>query len=141
MRLCRSAAGTLNSGVRGREDLLGGWLSGLTRSQEQHEADELSGHASDSGAEPICNCRRGEKVRVCGTIRSLAIRPRGNTPTVEAELYDGSGHLVLIWLGRRRIPGIEVGRMLIAEGRLTCPDGSSVIYNPDYELLPGGHAE
>lgn len=120
---------------------MGGWLSGLMRSQEQHEAEELSGHAQESGAARICECSRGERVRVCGTIRSVAIRPQGNTPTVEAELYDGSGHLGLIWLGRRRIPGIEVGRMMIAEGRLTCPDGSTVIYNPEYQLLPGGHAE
>lgn len=118
---------------------MGGWWSGVWRSQEQHEADELSDHAQRSGAESIARCRRGDVVRVCGTIRSMAIRPRANVPTLEAELYDGSGHLLLVWLGRRRIPGIDVGRMLVASGRVTCPDGAEVIYNPDYQLLPDGH--
>jgi hypothetical protein len=42
--------------------------------------------------------------------------------------------VTLIWLGRRRIRGIEPGRSLVARGRLTRQDGRPTIYNPSYEL-------
>jgi hypothetical protein len=42
-----------------------------------------------------------------------------------------------VWLGRRRIPGIEPGRTLTAHGRFASFDGRQVIYNPRYELSAG----
>ncbi|MFD1048108.1 hypothetical protein ACFQ1S_22485, partial [Kibdelosporangium lantanae] len=41
---------------------------------------------------------------------------------------------VLVWLGRRRIPGIEPGRTVKAKGRIAVRDGRKVLYNPYYEL-------
>lgn len=113
-----------------------GWLRRLLRSDEQDEALELADRSTDTGAEPISRCERGTVVRICGTIRSIAIRPRSSAPALTVEVYDGSGHVTLVWLGRRRITGIDVGRTIIAEGRLTCPDGDPVIYNPSYNLKP-----
>ena len=73
-----------------------------------------------------------------------AMRPPGkdpsstsNVPTLEAELFDGSGSLTLVWLGRRRIPGIEPGRTVTARGRFAAVEGKRVIYNPWYELGAG----
>ena len=117
---------------------MGGWLAQVLRSQEQHEAAELTEHSRDSGAHEIGHCRRGERVHVCGTIRSVTLRPRAKTPTLEAEIFDGTGHLTLVWLGRRRLAGVEVGRMVEAHGRVTCPHGDRAIFNPDYVLLPKG---
>lgn len=112
------------------------WVQRLWRAPDEQEAETLTDLAHDAGAEPISSCQRGERVRVCGTVRSLAVRPQSTSPTLEAEIYDGSGHLTLVWMGRRVIPGIEVGRRLIAEGRLTCPDGQPRVYNPEYTLQP-----
>jgi len=111
-----------------------GWWSGLTRTREQAEAAELTEQVQATGAESIGTCRRGDQVRVCGTIRSVTLRPRANAPTLEAEIFDGSGHLTLVWLGRRRLSGVEVGRTIQASGRITCPHGEPMIYNPDYDL-------
>ena len=122
-------------GRAGRGPLVG-WLSRIGRSREAVEADELSTASRSAGADPIGTCVRGTRVSVCGTVRSLAERPRSSAPALEAEIYDGSGHLTLVWLGRRSIPGIEVGRMLVATGRVTCPDRQPIIYNPDYVLMP-----
>ena len=112
------------------------WLERLTRSREADEAEVLVAHLADEGAEPIETCRRGERVRVCGTVRSLSLRPRSTAPALEAEIYDGTGHLTVVWLGRRRIPGVDVGTTMVVEGRLTCPNGEMRIYNPDYVLRP-----
>ena len=55
-------------------------------------------------------------------------------PTVDAELFDGTGSVHLVWLGRSRIPGIEPGRQLLARGRISEHAGVKVIFNPWYEL-------
>jgi hypothetical protein len=57
-------------------------------------------------------------------------------PALEAELYDGSGSVTLVWLGRRTLAGLAAGRQLRATGRLTTAEGRRLIYNPRYELVP-----
>ena len=57
---------------------------------------------------------------------------------LQDEVYDGSGAVTLVFLGRRRIRGIEPGRSLVARGRLTKRDGRPTLYNPSYELRPTG---
>ena len=69
-------------------------------------------------------------------VRSVTIRPQGKTPALEIELYDGSGSVTVVWLGRRRIPGIDAGRTIVVRGRLTCNTDNPTIYNPRYELKP-----
>lgn len=81
--------------------------------------------------------RDRECCSVAGTLRTVALRPRAGVPSLVAELDDGSGCSVsLVWLGRRRIPGLEPGRGLTATGRVSFPDGHAVIFNPKYELAP-----
>jgi hypothetical protein len=54
---------------------------------------------------------------------------------VKAELFDGTDTVTLVWLGQRRIPGIESGRTLRVHGRLgKLENGSKAIYNPHYEI-------
>jgi hypothetical protein len=77
-----------------------------------------------------------EKVRLSGDLQTVTLRPRGGVPVLEAELYDGSGVVTIVWLGRRRIAGINPGRSIEAEGRIGISEGRRVMYNPRYELLP-----
>ena len=69
-----------------------------------------------------------------GRLRTVAYTPRTNLPTLEADLYDGSDVVTLVFLGRRSIVGIEPGRQLTARGRIAIRDDRKVIYNPYYEL-------
>lgn len=75
-------------------------------------------------------------VRLQGTLRTLTLRPRGGVPALEAELADGTGSIVLVWLGRRQITGINAGCTLRVQGRIGLHDGARTMYNPRYELLP-----
>ena len=50
-----------------------------------------------------------ERVRLRGTLRTVTLRPRGGVPALEAELFDGTGVITVVWLGRRRIAGIAPG--------------------------------
>ncbi len=55
---------------------------------------------------------------------------------MEAELFDGSGRILLVWLGRRRIRGVDPGRAIVVHGRITCTLDRPAIFNPRYELRP-----
>ena len=83
---------------------------------------------------PAGLCHRGQVVSVSGRLRTVAYTPRTNLPTLEADLYDGSDVVTLVFLGRRSIVGIEPGRQLTARGRIALRDDRKVIYNPYYEL-------
>jgi len=69
-----------------------------------------------------------------GTLRSVSQRPVDGVAALEAELYDGSEPLTLIWLGREVIEGIEAGRTLTVHGRVGRRGKERVLYNPRYEL-------
>jgi hypothetical protein len=45
------------------------------------------------------------------------------------------GRLRVIWLGRRRVPGIDAGTEVRLEGMLTVRDGVPTMFNPRYEIL------
>ena len=109
-------------------------LSRLTTDEQELHGRELQSEAVSAGATHVSDCCVGEPVCVAGQLRAVVLRPRAGVPTLEAELYDGTGTVTLIWLGRRRIRGIDPGRSLVARGRLTRQDGRPTIYNPSYEL-------
>jgi len=110
------------------------FLERLTASEEELQAQELQRDSAKSGAIPAGQCSRGQVVSVSGRLRTVAYTPRTNLPTLEADLYDGSDVVTLVFLGRRSIAGIEPGRQLTARGRIAIRDDRKVIYNPHYEL-------
>ena len=105
------------------------WASAATQ-----EARQLRHEAVEAGCCPIAEAQDRQLVWLHGTLRTVTLRPRGGVPALEAELYDGTGLITLIWLGRRRIAGIEPGRNLSVEGRLGVHEGHRVMFNPRYEL-------
>ncbi len=111
-------------------------LGRLTADAGKLDAEELKDHCASLGAVPVATCADRQRVRVAGTLRAVTLRPVGGVPTVQAELWDGTGTVSLVWLGRRRIGGVEPGRSILALGRVTVADGRRVIYNPIYDLRP-----
>jgi RecG-like helicase len=107
----------------------------LTAETRELDDEQLQRQAEDLGAAPMATCQERTPVTVFGTVRSLTIRPRAGTPALEAELYDGSGVITLVFLGRRTIAGIGPGRQLRASGRIATHDGRRLMFNPRYELL------
>jgi hypothetical protein len=106
----------------------------LTAEDEELDAEHLQKQAVKAGAMTVATCGDRVPVTVLGTIRAMTIRPRAGVPALEAELYDGSGTVTLVWLGRRTIAGLGPGRQLRATGRITTSEGRRLIYNPRYEM-------
>lgn len=123
---------------RSRPNLWQRALHRLTADDHTIEAEELLSQAESAGATPIVRCGDREKVCVNGVLRTVTLRPRAGVPALEAELYDGSATLDLVWLGRRRIAGIEPGRPVRAVGRVLVNEGRRLMFNPQYELQPMG---
>ena len=90
----------------------------------------------DVGDVSIGDAPDRQPVTVQGVVRTVTLRPRGGVPALEAELYDGSDVLIVIWLGRRQIAGIAPGRSMRVTGRIGGDVGHRTIYNPRYELMP-----
>lgn len=98
------------------------------------EAEQLQKDVAKAGCCPIADASDRQRVELQGSLRTVTLRPRGGVPALEAELYDGSGLITLVWLGRRRIAGIEPGRQVKVNGRIGGHDGMRVMFNPRYEL-------
>ena len=107
----------------------------LTEDPEQLDAEQLTDEAAHSGAQRAIDCERGQEVTMIGTLRSVEANAKGCAGGVKAELFDGTDAVTLVWLGQRRIAGIEPGRTLKVHGRLgKLENGSKAIYNPHYEI-------
>jgi hypothetical protein len=98
------------------------------------EADELDMERKVQRCQAINAVHDREVVTLYGELKNVSLAPRAGTPSLEASLYDGSGMVTLVWLGRRRIAGIKPGAGLVVSGRVSCQDDQRVIYNPRYEL-------
>jgi hypothetical protein len=106
----------------------------LTASTHHLDAAELESEVEKLPCVKLKNIEHGAMAVVGGRVRSVKFTPTANVPVLEAELFDGSAAVMLVWLGRRRIAGIEPGRRLIARGRVGVHFGRLAIYNPWYEL-------
>jgi RecG-like helicase len=99
----------------------------------------LDAHALQNNVErhdcvPIDTAPSGQVVTVTGRLKAVVYTPRQTLPTFSAELFDGSASIELVFLGRRRIAGLEPGRTIVARGRVGEHDGHKAIYNPWYVL-------
>jgi amino acid transporter len=93
------------------------------------------------GTSPIAEVTWRARVRVAGRVKSIRVPTRTPTPSLECTLVDGSGALLLIFQGRRKIPGIQQGARLVAQGTVGAWEGRMAILNPEYELIAGPDTE
>ncbi|MFC4397914.1 MULTISPECIES: hypothetical protein [Micrococcaceae] len=83
-----------------------------------------------------------------GHIESVTFVPADRTPEYSAIVTEddadrpatGSGRgrparLRVVWLGRRRVPGIQAGAEIRVEGMLARGKDMPTIFNPRYEIL------
>lgn len=108
-------------------------------------------HASVPGrgaALPLSELPDKGRVLCQGRIESVTFVPANQTAMFAAILSDAESarpgsvikvgqrsRLRVVWLGRRRVPGIEAGTELRLEGMLSRSHGLPTIFNPRYEIL------
>ena len=84
---------------------------------------------------PVGELRARRRSEVSGVLRAITFRPSTDKPVLVGQLFDGTGSVDLVWLGRRSIAGMRPGVHLCAEGMVVAGDPRSSIYNPAYELI------
>jgi hypothetical protein len=115
------------------------FLKKLRTPVAEHDRVKLADFcASIPGVTPIAQVSPRTLATVVGEITSVRIVPKTDgSPWLEATVKDGTGAVVAMWTGRRRMPGIRTGRRLKLSGR-GAPSGTAgrlKVLNPEYELL------
>lgn len=111
-------------------------LGRFVASRDELDAVELRQECVARGAAPVASVPDRVRATFSGTVRAVTLQPVGGVLSLEAELYDGSGSVTLVWLGRRQIGGIEPGCTITATGLVATHGNRRVVFNPRYELRP-----
>jgi hypothetical protein len=77
------------------------------------------------------------RVTVTGKVGSVVSYRRPWVRT-DIELADGTGVIVLRFIGRDEVPGFESGRVVVAEGTPIMVRGQLVMLNPRYTFAAHG---
>jgi amino acid transporter len=104
------------------------------RAEKQIDERILGGVA---GTTPIAELKPRSRAKVAGRVRSVTVKPWGDTASLQVELTDDHSSLVCVFLGRRQIAGLAPGSRIVAEGTVADVRGHPGMINPDYEFI--GH--
>ncbi|MBO3725202.1 OB-fold nucleic acid binding domain-containing protein [Actinomyces bowdenii] len=110
----------------------------LRADREQIGAQDEARSAQRRGTVPICSITPRSRACVSGVLRAITYRPVSHKPVLVAQLFDGTGSVDLVWLGRRSIAGLRPGVHLIVEGMVLAGRSRPSIYNPTYTILGAG---
>ncbi len=84
------------------------------------------------------------RVSCTGFIESVTYPPASERAQFAAIVVENIIHgavavspprLRVVWLGRRRVPGVEAGARLRFDGMVTVREGLPTMFNPRYEIL------
>jgi amino acid transporter len=96
--------------------------------------DEQPLPAALDGVTPIGQASWKSRVTVEGRVKSVQVGTIAGK-SLEAQVFDTSGGIRLLFYGRTTIPGIEPGAVLRATGRVGEYKGHLALANPVYDLL------
>ncbi|MGQ0679628.1 MAG: OB-fold nucleic acid binding domain-containing protein [Actinomycetota bacterium] len=114
-----------------------GILEKLNESDEQIHAHNTREWCRElPGILDASRCEPGARCKIAGVVESIKLVPNRFSQTLEVTLFDGTDRMVGVWLGRRSIPGIDLGSRIVLEGTVGAfRPGPLQIINPAYELL------
>lgn len=88
------------------------------------------------GATPIAELRYRRRAKVAGRIRAVRVQAAHDAPELEATVTDATGgDLVIVFMGRKAVPGIRTGTQIVVTGTIGERRGHLAMLNPGYELL------
>ena len=107
------------------------------RAAENEAAFHRLGAIALEGVAPIGDARWRERIKVAGRVKAMRVQPWADqVASLELTLADGTGGITVVFLGRRKLGGIDLGTHLVAEGTTSEHHGLLTMLNPSYQLLP-----
>ncbi len=97
--------------------------------------DEEFPEPDENGVLPIASVKWKQRVTIEGRIKIVQVGTAAGK-SLEAQVFDSSGGMRLLFFGRTRIPGIEPGSLVRVSGTVGEYKGHLALANPRYELLP-----
>ncbi len=111
------------------------WLDRLTESDEARLASEVRDWADKiPGTVRIGEAPLRGKVRIAGVIRRITVFPIRDRESLEAVVFDGTGQVTVVFMGRRGIGGLSLGTRVVVEGVLGEQRGAIRMINPRLEF-------
>jgi RecG-like helicase len=111
------------------------FLDKLTESDEARLAEEVREWAETvPGTVRIAHAPMRRRVKIAGVIRRLTVFPMEDNESLEALVSDGTGEIVVQFMGRRAIGGLGLGTRVIVEGVLGEQRGTPRMINPVLEF-------
>jgi hypothetical protein len=111
------------------------YLRRISETDEERLAQELQEWAQTvPGAVRIAEAKPRTRVKIAGVVRRITIRPVEGFEALEVVIYDGTGEVNAVWLGRRSIGGLVLGSRLILEGVIGREHDELRMVNPTFEF-------
>jgi len=111
------------------------FLRRMSESDEQRYAEEIGAWAARiPGTTRIANAPARSRVKLAGVVRRITVRPLEGHESLEAVVYDGTGEVTVVWMGRRSIHGLNLGTRLVVEGLLAEQRAGRRMVNPTFEF-------
>ncbi len=125
------------------QDLEGGMMPAAVDrvAADRAEADRRAFGTHADGTTHIGDAQWRTKIKVAGRLRSVRVQPKGGTSNLECLLADDTGQLLVVFQGRKQVPGIQAGARIVVEGMVGDWSRRPAILNPYYELIAGADTE
>lgn len=91
--------------------------------------------SSEADVTPVCEVRPRQRVKLYGVLRSITYPSPGSSQSFTATLFDGTGSIDLVWLGRLEVPGIKAGIHLRIQGMVLERNHTFSVINPNYQIV------
>jgi RecG-like helicase len=111
------------------------FLDRLTESDQSRLASEIETWAEKvPGTTRIGEAPLRERVKIAGVIKRITVFPMQDHEALEALVSDGTGELIIVFMGRRGIGGLALGTRVVVEGVLGEQRGVVRMINPQLEF-------
>jgi RecG-like helicase len=111
------------------------FLDRLSESDDARLASEVKGWAEKvPGTVRIGDAPLRDRVKIAGVIKRITVVPSQDQESLEALVSDGTGEVVVVFMGRRGIGGLTLGTRVVVEGVIGAQHGSARMINPRLEF-------
>lgn len=115
--------------------LIGRLLERLNESDETRLAEETRAWAETiEGTVRISGAPVRQPVRIAGVIRRMTVLPMEGKEALQALISDGTGEVMIVFMGRRGIGGLSLGKRVVVDGVLADHRGEIRMVNPRLEF-------
>ena len=119
----------------GLRDRIGRFFRRMAESDEQRLGEEIQAWASGvPAAVPSAEAPSRMHVKLAGVVRRITVHPEHGLEALEALLYDGTGEVSVMWMGRRSIHGLNLGTRIVVNGVIAEERQGRRMVNPSFEF-------